>query len=1105
MRCLKRILIGAVLVIAIALTVTSCETVMSILNRTDQTQNFYLAAKQIYDEARANEREFTSHVMWKSEASDTEAHIDLQIAKDALRYDYNDSLLGTLEYITFIDGRMYFTGDNGCGYYDTTKQDVLDYVENTSAMRLIEPLYTCDFPASWFDGVEVTDNGDGGYLLVNISSDMAAQHSHPEMFAEGATCEVYFNSDGSFSLIRLTDIIIKRTRCNVDISFIWDSIHGIELPSGADVYKYYGRYTYGSGIVLGEDTQSECEHPANMITEEKVEPTCTTSGYVKHVCECGEIIGETVLGPTGHNIVQLGERASTCTEQGWAWSERCTKCDYEMKHMLPLADHDYLYGYCAFCGEAEPYSLDVLSFTSNGDGTCYVSYCSERNRVRDIIIPPVSPDGETVTGIGQYAFNSNTFIRSVLIPDTVVTIKGGAFFGTYSLKRVYIGAGVAEIEEGVFAQCENLYSIEVDDDNPYFKDVDGHLYSKDGKTFLRYAKARTEETYTVLDGVEYVHLGAFKECDNLKKVTLPSTLKSLAIYLFDSCDNLEHVNIPDGITELPDGSFNNCIYLREITIPSSVKTIGDSVFLGCHSLRSVVIPYGVETIGWNAFFGCGGLTEIIIPDSVTSIGRYAFAHCSSLGFVKMSENMTVIPVEAFTCTALTTVIIPSNVVTVDDKAFERCYKLHTVVISASVEVIGEAVFNECTSLKYVFTERSFGEAEHGALNTPLYSAEYYAYSEAMPDGAKYWHYVNGVPVIWDVYYNGAGYSAGLTYVSNGDGTCYVSGKGSFSGTVLIIPATSPSGDRVTAIGASAFEGLTSINTVIIPGSVTAIGERAFIGCTSLLRVDIPDSVQTVGAGAFKGCTSLVSVRLGLGITGIADYTFDGCESLVSVFYGNGVSSIGDYAFRGCGMYYSIIGNGVQTIGNHAFEGCVSYMIIIGERVVSIGDFAFADCTGVAILSIPKATESIGYGAFKNCEHIQTLKVDKDNPSYMSKSTAIYTKDGKTLILCATPDGINYDEAFLGVEHISDYAVSGARIHYVCLTNELVSIGDYAFLDVQMLTTVYFYGTEAEWREVTVGEGNEALTNATVYFYSETEPTEEGNYWHYDSNGHFAFW
>ncbi len=70
----------------------------------------------------------------------------------------------------------------------------------------------------------------------------------------------------------------------------------------------------------------------------------------------------------------------------------------------------------------------------------------------------------------------------------------------------------------------------------------------------------------------------------------------------------------------------------------------------------------------------------------------------------------------------------------------------------------------------------------------------------------------------------------LDFISNGDGTCYVSGIGTYKSKDIVIPATSPDGDRVTAIGEMAFYGLGEMNSIVIPASVRTICKNAFYGC-----------------------------------------------------------------------------------------------------------------------------------------------------------------------------------------------------------------------------------------------------------------------------------
>ena len=103
------------------------------------------------------------------------------------------------------------------------------------------------------------------------------------------------------------------------------------------------------------------------------------------------------------------------------------------------------------------------------------------------------------------------------------------------------------------------------------------------------------------------------------------------------------------------------------------------------------------------------------------------------------------------------------------------------------------------------------------------------------------------------------YSEGLSFRSNAEGTCYVSGPGECTDSDIIIPEYSPEGDRVTEILAIAFMWISRIESVNIPDTVVSIGGNAFTGCTNLKSLVIGKNVTDIGHGAFQDCTSLTEV------------------------------------------------------------------------------------------------------------------------------------------------------------------------------------------------------------------------------------------------------
>ena len=175
-------------------------------------------------------------------------------------------------------------------------------------------------------------------------------------------------------------------------------------------------------------------------------------------------------------------------------------------------------------------------------------------------------------------------LTSVVIPDSVTTIKMYVFQLCTSLTNVTFGSGLTEIEDDAFYGCSSLTSI-----------------------------------------------------------VIPKTVTSIGWYgnggaIFSSCNNLTSIVVEEGNTVFD--SRNNCNAIihtasnklcsgcKNTIIPNTVTSIGDCAFHNI-GLTSITIPNSVTSIEQRAFLG-SGLTTIIIGTGVTSIGMDAFDSCSSL-------------------------------------------------------------------------------------------------------------------------------------------------------------------------------------------------------------------------------------------------------------------------------------------------------------------------------------------------------------------------------------------------------------------------------------------------------------------------------------------
>ena len=118
-------------------------------------------------------------------------------------------------------------------------------------------------------------------------------------------------------------------------------------------------------------------------------------------------------------------------------------CKSEINRLSKTVDslpHRYVNDVCSVCGRTQKHSWG-LEYTSLGDGSCFVSgigNCTDKH----ISIPPSSPLGDTVTGIGDGAFDSCSGIESVTLPSGVQYIEAHAFANCTKLTSIKLPEGV---------------------------------------------------------------------------------------------------------------------------------------------------------------------------------------------------------------------------------------------------------------------------------------------------------------------------------------------------------------------------------------------------------------------------------------------------------------------------------------------------------------------------------------------------------------------------------------------------------------------------------------------------------------------------------------
>ena len=264
--------------------------------------------------------------------------------------------------------------------------------------------------------------------------------------------------------------------------------------------------------------------------------------------------------------------------------------------------HTFDAGVCTVCGCEMPEkgAEGEGENDTNSSGlnfAVYESYAAVigigQNTDKNLIIPSTYM-GKPVTTIAERGLGyilSEPQYNTVTLPDSITTIGNNAFYSN-SLKALHIGKGLKNLENESLCDLR-LETITVDEMNPNFKSVDNVLYTKDGKTLVKYSTEKLDTEFTVPAGIEHIGPYAFRSCKNLTSIILPNGLKTIELGAFCWSDHLETINIPEGVTTIGDGVFGYTA-LTEVIFPDSVTYIGSDIFHFVEPLIRVHLGVGLE-------------------------------------------------------------------------------------------------------------------------------------------------------------------------------------------------------------------------------------------------------------------------------------------------------------------------------------------------------------------------------------------------------------------------------------------------------------------------------------------------------------------------------
>ena len=232
-----------------------------------------------------------------------------------------------------------------------------------------------------------------------------------------------------------------------------------------------------------------------------------------------------------------------------------------------------------------------------------------------IIIP------SSVRCIGQYAF------YSAFLPDATVTIAnapayiGKAAFYYSNMRHIDLGNSITRIGDDAFNSCSNLDTVIVPTTVNYI-----------GSYAFCYNYSGSLKKVVLPEGLDTILVQTFFGCTGLEEVYIPSTMVYIDTAAFHECWELGPLTLPAGLTGIADYAFYQCHNIDTLRILAEVPpTVGSNAFLQMSGSTILVVPCGTEqaysiTNGWQNFAeiiaDCDGIDDIPSSDiKIYTLGR----------------------------------------------------------------------------------------------------------------------------------------------------------------------------------------------------------------------------------------------------------------------------------------------------------------------------------------------------------------------------------------------------------------------------------------------------------------------------------------------------
>lgn len=310
----------------------------------------------------------------------------------------------------------------------------------------------------------------------------------------------------------------------------------------------------------------------------------------------------------------------------------------------------------------------------------------------------------TVKTLGERSFPYNESLMELTIPESVLTIKGEAFYnGSFSGRGakvimkaekpiglsqsiglenalVYVPKGFAKAyREAAFWKESKIVEIDAD---PVVVTLDaaGSLGAKLTELNiplatileLRIIGPMNASDFEVIKQIELLQKADLSKA-TMEEDRLPNYAFSSDRYGAPELYYLEEVILPNTIKEIGSYAFSNLSALKKVNIPESVERIGNSAFSGCSSLQKIdlsSLPHLIE-IGSSAFSSSSCVpVSLKLPDGLERIDGYAFNNTGVTSVDFLNTSLSYIGNDAFyACPITGTLSFPGTLRSIGNSAF----------------------------------------------------------------------------------------------------------------------------------------------------------------------------------------------------------------------------------------------------------------------------------------------------------------------------------------------------------------------------------------------------------------------------------------------------